>query len=281
MSDLIINRRWSISATRAYLACPRQWWLTRVANVDQDNPDANFRGVLMHVGLAAGYAEMARAQREPEGWLPGAVLRRGEAACEFAIAKEADRLRIELEDEPIDTACRALAHLGPQPGDEVLGVEYDMDIRVDGVPIGFRADVIYRRDRILCVTDWKSSSTLPKARDLPKDWQLCLGALCAARTFGDTVVRVGIASIGAAVAVRFPVTADQAQEAGRVVAQTARQAENDLDCLPLPGSACADCKVVAHCPVYAPDGVLIQVPGFGGRPVEVRSSAALREEVYA
>lgn len=281
MSDLIINRRWSISATRSYLACPRAWWLTRVANVDQDNPDANSRGVLMHVGLAAGYAEMARAQREPEGWLPGAVLRRGEAACEFAIAREAHRLAIDLEDEPIDTACRALAHLGPRPGDEVLGVEYDMDIRVDGVPIGFRADVIYRRDKILCVRDWKTSSDLPKARDLPKDRQLCLGALCAARTFGDTVVRVEIASINAAVAVRFPIAADRAQEVGQIVAQTARQAESDLDCLPTPSSACAECKVVAHCPVYAPDGVLIQVPGFGGRPTEVRSSAALREEVYA
>jgi CRISPR/Cas system-associated exonuclease Cas4 (RecB family) len=266
VSDLIINRRWSISATRAYLACPRQWWLTRVAGVEQDNPDANFRGVLMHVGLAAGYAEMARAQREPEGWLPDAVARRGEAACEFAIAKEADRLGIELEDEPIDTACRALAHLGPQRGDEVLGVEYDMDIRVDGVPIGFRADVIYRRNKVLCVRDWKTSSTLPKARDLPKDWQLCLGALCAARTFGDRVVRVEIASINAAVAVRFPITADQAQEAGRIVAQTAREAENDLECLPLPGSACAECKVVKHCPVYAEPGTVILTPYSDGSP---------------
>lgn len=258
-----IERRWSISAVRAYMACPRQWWLTRVANVDKEVSDASLRGQLMHAGLAAGYAEMARAYGERERWPADTVARRGEATLEYAIAKEADRLGVDYDGETVDTAARALRHLGPQPTDVLLGVERDLDIRIDGVPIIYRADVIYRRAGVLTVRDWKSRKTLPKARDLPRDWQLCLGALAAARTFGDTFVRVELASIGGAVAVAYPITVDEAREVGRLVAATAWDAEhaND-DYVPLPGSACADCPVRKHCPVHAEAGTRIPTPGM-------------------
>ena len=256
-----IERRWSISAVRAYMACPRQWWLTRVANVDKEVSDASLRGQLMHAGLAAGYAEMARAYGERERWPADTVARRGEATLEYAIAKEADRLGVDFDGETVDTAARALRHLGPQPTDVLLGVERDLDIRIDGVPIIYRADVIYRRAGVLTVRDWKSRKTLPKARDLPRDWQLCLGALVAARTFGDTFVRVELASIGGAVAVAYPITADEAREVGRLVAATAWDAEhaND-DYAPLPGSACADCPVRKHCPEFAAPGAMVPTP---------------------
>ena len=276
MSTVLINRKWSISATRSYLACPRQWWLTRVANVERTVSEDSFQGQLMHAGLAAGYAEMGRAWAE--GRNLQVVQRRGEVACEFGIAKEADRLAIDYEDGLVDTAVRALMHLGPRQDDQVVGVERDMDLRVDGVPIGYRADVVYRRGGVLVVRDWKSRKSLPKARDLPRDWQLALGALAVARTYGETVVRVELASINGATSVAFPITAQAAQAAGRIVAETARTAEADTECLPLPGAACNDCKVVAHCTVYAKPNTVILTPFPDGSPA---STAVIDIEVDA
>lgn len=267
----ILNIRHSISGTRDYLTCPRLWWLKRIAHVEQEVSVDSYRGQLMHAGLAAGYAEMHRAQHEREGWLHSVIERRCEAAVEFAIDKESVRLKLDDYDgEVVDTACRALHHLGPRYGDVLIGVEYDMDLRIDGVAIGYRADVIYRRDGLLTVRDWKSAKTLPKARDLHLNWQLALGALCAARTFGDTLVRVEIASIGSAVAVGALMPRSSAQDGGAVVVETAGLMELELKrptpFAPEPGEACAECPVRRHCTVYAEPGTVAPTPYRDGSP---------------
>lgn len=270
MTSAASDRRWSISAVRSYLSCPRQWWLTRVAGVEQTfNPDS-CRGQLMHAGLAAGYREMDRAQREREGWLPNVITRRAEGALIHGVAKEATRLGVDEDDEVIDTACRALRYLGPHRGDTVLGVECEMNIRVEGVAITYRADVVYRRRGRLVVRDWKSAKALPKRRDVPRNWQLALGALCAARTFDvkGTEVDVEIASIGSAVAVTAPITADQAWEGGLVVAETARLAElgphRPVPFAPERGEECARCPVRRFCPEFAEVGTEIPAPTRDG-----------------
>jgi CRISPR/Cas system-associated exonuclease Cas4 (RecB family) len=269
--NVVAGRRWSISAVRDYLSCPRMWWLKRAANVEQEASSDSYRGQLMHAGLAAGYREVYQAQREHGGWLDGTVARRGETACELGILKEAHRLALDdYDDELVDTACRALRHLGPRRGDHVIGIEHDMDIQVDGVPIGYRADLIYRRGGVLTVRDWKSAKELPKARDLHRNWQLALGALCVARTLGDTSVRVEIASIGSAVVVSASMPMDVARDGGRVVAEAAQLAELELQrpvpFAPEPGSACAGCPVRRHCPVYAEPGTVIPTPHRDGSP---------------
>ena len=274
--------RWSYSGTIDYLTCPRLWWLKRIAHVEQDATDASHRGQLMHAGLAAGYAEMYQAQHEYEGWLDDVIVRRGEAACAHGVAREAARLDIDYGDEMVDTACRALRHLGPRRGDHLIGVEYDLDLRVDGVPIVYRADALYRRGGVLTVRDWKSRKTLPKRRDLLKLWQLALGALAAARTFGETLVRVEIASIGSAVAVSTEMPMEVARDAGRVVASAAGMAELELQ-RPVPfapeqGEACVDCPVRRYCPVWAQDGTEIPTPGPDGSPTMRVSRPSLRSE---
>lgn len=261
--SILTDRTWSISAVRSYLTCPRQWWLTRVAHVEQEVSPESYRGQLMHAGLAAGYTEMDRAQREPERWLPDVIARRTEAAVVHGVAREATRLQVDDVDEAMDTACRTMRYLGPRPDDDVLGVERELSIRVDGVPITYRADVVYRRGGRLVVRDWKSSSQLPRRRDVPRNWQLALGALCAARTFGGGA-DVEIASIASAVAVTVPITPDKAQEAGQVVVEVAHLAELELQ-RPVPfaperGEACGDCPVRRFCPLFVELGAEIPTP---------------------
>lgn len=233
MSAPVSQRRWSISAVRSYLACPRQYWLTRVARVEREVAGANFRGVLLHAGLAAGY----RCGGDEE-------------ATVDAIHEEGRRLGVEVEDEVFDTALKAFRFLGPLRGDEVLGVERELEIIHKGILIMYRADVIYRSHGVLTVRDWKSSSTLPRARDLEQDRQLALGALCAARVFNVIEVRVEIASIGAGVAVSALMPMATARAAGDTVAEVAVRIEADREFNARPGAACAACPVRAFCPVY-------------------------------
>jgi len=241
-----ITRRWSISAARAYWACPHQWWLTRVAHVPRAVTEASFRGQLMHAGLAAGWTAMHQHLGI------GIAHLHGEGALIDAMHVEADHLDVPCPDEAIDTAWRALQHLGPRIGDELLGAERDLDLRIDGVPIGYRADLVYRRKGVLTLRDWKSTSKLPKAADLPQDDQLALGALAVARTYAATEVRIEFASINAAVARAGPISADRARQAGQAVAETAIEAEADTEHKPTPGSACHTCPVVAACFVHNP-----------------------------
>lgn len=268
--SILTDRTWSISAVRSYLTCPRQWWLTRVAHVEQEVSSESCRGQLLHAGLAAGYMEMDRAQREPERWLPDVIARRTEAAVVHGVAREAARLQVDDVDEAMDTACRTMRYLGPRPGDGVLGVERELSIRMDGVPITYRADVVYRRQGRLVVRDWKSSSQLPRRRDVPRNWQLALGALCAACTFDVTGVEVAaeIASIASAVTVTVPITPDKAWEAGQVVVEAAHLAELELQ-RPVPfaperGEACGDCPVRRFCPLFAEPGMEIPIPRRDG-----------------
>lgn len=265
--------RWSYSGTIDYLTCPRMWWLKRIAHVKQDATDASYRGQLMHAGLAAGYLEMYQAQHEREGWLDDGITRRGEAACAHGVAREAARLNVDYDDEMVDTACRALRHLGPRRGDVLIGVEYDLDLRIDGVAIGYRADVLYRRGGVLTVRDWKSRKTLPKKRELLKMWQLALGALAAARTFGEGGVMVEIASIGSAVAVSTEMPMEVARDGGRVVVEAAGLAQLEFQrptpFAPEPGDACADCPVRRHCPVYHDGNGPLWGPDKTGQPTQM------------
>lgn len=242
-------RRWSISAARSYAACPRQFFLTRVANTPRDVSGTNPRGVLLHAGLAAGFstADWCRLQglagQEATDYRDQAVM----DAVDNEIAKLS--LPDDEDDEIVDTVLATLDHLGPQPSDLVLGVERELQITHRGVPISMRVDVLYRRRGMLTVRDWKSASELPRARDLPYNRQLALGALCAARIHGDTRVWVEIASIGSRASVVTEIRAEHARAAGDAVAATARQAEADTEFRPRPGSACADCPAWRSCPV--------------------------------
>lgn len=255
--------RGSVSATRDYLACPRMHWLLRTAKAPRDATGASNRGVLLHVGLAAGYVEFDRARFDK--CTPGAVWRRTGAAVEYAVCRAA--VGDDDVDEAIDTVLSALRHLHPQPTDKVLGVEHEMVIDFDGVEIVYRADLTYRRGGWVTVRDWKSSSEVPRARDLSDNLQLQVGALCAARTFGVTEVRGEIASIGRGVAVDATITKGKALEGGALVAVTTQLAAADTVFEPTPGEVCADCKVRRSCPVYAPDKSMIPTPGPDGAPV--------------
>lgn len=255
--------RGSVTATRDYLACPRMHWLLRIAKAAKDATGASNRGVLLHAGLAAGYAEFDRARFDK--CTPGAVWRRTGAAVEYAVCSVAQG--DDDVDEAIDAVIGALNYLAPKPQDRVLGVEHEMVIDFDGVEIVYRADAIYRRGGWVTVRDWKSSSEVPRARDLPDNLQLQVGALCAARTFGVTEVRGEIASIGRAVAVDAPISRGKAREGGQLVAEVTRAAAADTVFEPTQGDVCADCKVRRSCPVYAPDGATIPTPGPDGRPV--------------
>ena len=246
-----IKRRWSISAARAYWACPHQWWLTRVAHVPRTTTEYSFRGQLMHAGLAAGWVALHRNLGNATAMFSG------EGALIDAMHTEAEHLEVPCPDEAIDTAWRALKHLGPRIGDELLGAERDLDLRIDGVPIGYRADLIYRRKGMLTLRDWKSTSKLPKAADLPQDDQLALGALAVARTYAAPAVRIEFASINAAAVRGGPISADRARQAGQAVAETAIEAEADIEHKPTPGSACHTCPVVASCFVHNP-GVTVR-----------------------
>jgi hypothetical protein len=244
-----VTRRWTISAARSYLACPQQYYLTRVANTPRDVGSGNARGILLHAGLAAGYSAQDECHQRGLG---GQRLRAyRDSAVMDAIDAEVARLGVEDDptDEPVDTVIAALDRLGPYPDDEVLGVERDLQIEHRGVPISMRVDVLYRRRGMLTVRDWKSTSELPRARDLPFDRQLALGALCAARIFGETEVWIEIASINAGVAVICPIRPEQARAAGDAVAATSREAEADTEFVARPGSACASCPVWRSCPV--------------------------------
>jgi CRISPR/Cas system-associated exonuclease Cas4 (RecB family) len=246
-----ITRRWTYSAALAYVTCPHQWWLTRVANTPRApaEPEA-FRGMLMHAGLAAGWPEAHRLIQA--GVDPAMVELSADDALIDAMEQEATRLNVPVTPEMVDTACRALHYCGPQPGDELIGTELDLDIRVDGVPVGYRADLIYRRDGAHVVRDWKSRTTLPKTRDLPRDWQLGVGALAVARTYGTTNVLVEMASINGATSVCTPIGRDQARRHGQLVAEVAHKAEADTEHAPKPGKACGACPVRGACFVHNP-----------------------------
>lgn len=251
-------RTWSVSGARAYTACPRQWWLVYVAHAPQESGFDSIRGQVLHAGIAAGYSTHAAAVAEGRDMV--VAIRRSHVAVEHAVCKAAARLGHEEVDEAIDTAIECLNELYPMPGDEVLLVEQSMHIEVDGVPIQYRADAVYRRDGVLVVRDWKSNKELPKRRELPQNRQLALGALCAARTYRETKVTVEIASIGSGVAVDCPIDRSAAQEAGRWVAEVAHVADADRVFEPRPGTECARCSVRAHCPVFATDETLVITP---------------------
>jgi CRISPR/Cas system-associated exonuclease Cas4 (RecB family) len=258
------QRVWSVSAMRTYVTCPRQWWLSYVAHAPQEQGVASIRGQVLHAGVAAGVAAFDAARKEGRDVV--VAIRRMHAAVEHAVCKAAARLGHEEIDEAVDTAIECLNELGPEPGDDILLIEGRMDIEVDGVPITYRADLVYRRAGRVVVRDWKSRKDLPRRRELPRDRQLTLGALCAARTFGVTQVDVEIASIGSGVAVDAPIHPSTAQDTGRVVAEVAGKAEADREFRPRPGAACARCPVQAHCPTVALIGAEILAPGPDGRP---------------
>jgi hypothetical protein len=258
-----MTQPWSVSAHRLYDGCPRAWWLRNVAHVPTEDSADSVRGVVLHAALAAGYAADYRVQQE--GWPSDSA--HVDVAVEKAVVKAVgDFPDYDDPDEAIDTCLRALAYLGPQPGDRVIGVEVDMEIAVDGVPIIYRADALYERAGVLVVRDWKSTAELPRSRDLTRNRQLALGALCAGRTYAPKRIDIEIASINAAVAVSAPIDVTAARSAGSVVAATARKAQADTTFEPKPGEVCADCKVRAHCPVFAPDGTSIFTPGPDGQP---------------
>lgn len=246
-----ITRRWTYSAAYAYTVCPHQWWLTRVKGAPRApaSPES-FRGQLIHAGLAAGWPMAHKLMRE--GSTDAAIQLHSEQALIDAMEAEATRLATPVTPEMVDAACRVLLHCGPVAGDELIGAEIDLDMRVDGVPIGYRADLIYRRGDVYVVRDWKSRTTLPKARDLPREWQLGVGALATARTYGTTQVRVELASINAAYAVSAPIGKDQARQHGQLVAKVARAAEADTEHRAKPGKACGDCPVRAACYMHNP-----------------------------
>jgi hypothetical protein len=222
-----------------------------VENVPRDVGSGNARGVLLHAGLAAGYSTANWCQLQ--GLIGDELRSYRDSAVMDAIDRETARLGLQGDpnDEPVDTVIAALDHLGPLPDDVVLGVEHELQITHQGAPIGMRVDVLYRREGRLTVRDWKSTSELPRAQDLPFNRQLALGALCAARIFGDTQVWIEIASINAGVAVTGPIRAEQARAAGDAVAETADKAEADTEFLPTPGSACATCPVWRSCPAHS------------------------------
>ncbi|MGH3927251.1 MAG: hypothetical protein ACRDTT_31025, partial [Pseudonocardiaceae bacterium] len=47
---------------------------------------------------------------------------------------------------------------------------------------------------------------------------------------------------------------------GEAVADSAREAAQDVEFEPTPGEVCASCRVRRHCPVYAPEGEQIPTP---------------------
>ena len=260
-------RRWSVSGHYLYDGCPRAWWLRNIAGVPTEDTDESQLGVVLHAGLAAGYAEHDRCNRSRLCDYPAVIRHRvGDKVENALIDAIGDRDDVDL-DAAYDTVMRALAHLGPLSTDRVLGVEVPMEISVDGVPITYRADALYERAGELVVRDWKSTSELPRARDLPGNRQLALGALCAARTYKPSRVRVEIASINAAVAVSSPIEVTAARKAGSVVAATARRAEADVAFTPTPGAVCSTCKVRAYCPVYAAPETVLVAPGPDGSPM--------------
>lgn len=246
-----ITRRWTYSAAQSYVTCPHQWFLTRVANTPRApvTPES-FRGQLMHAGLAVGWITAEALLRG--GSDRAAIQMHAEHALIDAMEHEATRLQVPVNPEMVDTACYALDCLGPQRGDELIGAELDLDIRVDGVPVGYRADLVYRRGGVHVVRDWKSRTTLPKARDLPRDWQLGVGALAVARTYGLTQVHVEMASINGATSVCSPIGRDEARRAGELVAKVAYTAEADTEHAPKPGRACGDCPARHACFVHNP-----------------------------
>jgi hypothetical protein len=263
-----VTSAWSVSAHRLY-QCPRAWWLTHRAHVEQQQDAVNNRGVMCHAGLAAGYAFLDQHGRDPRKMTPGAVRRGLFEAVSDAVTEVAQGAHANSwdADEAFEAVIGALRHLGPQARDVVLGVELPMLITVDGVEITCRADVVYRRDGVTVVRDWKSSSELPRAFELPGDRQLAVGALCAARTFDTTRVAVEIASINARVAVTSVIATARALAGARAVAASAWAAQFDQGFLPRPGERCASCKVRASCPVFAPNGRVIPTPGPDGRSV--------------
>lgn len=263
---MTLRRPWSVSAHRLYSECPRAWWLLNVGNVEPENTAESARGIVMHAGLAAGYAQWDDCRRR--GLAPAVARHRVGDVVDSAIIEAAIRANVEdtLDlDEAYDTVMRALDYLGPQPGDYVIGTEVSLEIAVDGVPIIYRADVLYERNGVLVVRDWKSTVELPRSRDLTRNRQLALGALCAGRTYAPKRIDVEIASINAAVAVSAPIEVTAARTAGSVVAATARRAETDTKFTPTPGAVCADCKVRAYCPAFAPTGSALPTPGPDGQ----------------
>lgn len=256
--------RWSVTAHRTYRECPRMAWLLRTPGVERDTDPSNNRGIVLHAGLAAGYDQLAACRDRP--MTPGAVRRRVADVVDAAVTAAAVGMTDFDADEAYTTVLAALEWLGPLSRDHVLGVEHEMVIVVDGVEVVFRADVIYRRDGIVTVRDWKSSSTVPRRHELFDDRQLSVGALCAARTFDVVDVDVEIASIGAAVAVSARLNKTAALAAAYAVADSAREFAQDREFEPTPGEVCATCPVRRYCPVYAPkDSTWIPTPdGRGG-----------------
>lgn len=254
--------RWSVTAHRAYRQCPRKLWLMRVADVERDVSPSNSRGIVLHAGMAAGYAYLDRHGRDYSKATPG-VVRNGlwwAVSCAVTEAAEAAGMGSWAADEAYTTVIRALEHLGPQARDRVLGVEHRMEIVVDGVTIVYVADAIYRRDGVTVVRDWKSSSELPRRHELADNRQLGVGALCVARTFGVTGVTVEIASINVGVAVSAPLDRAAAIDAASAVADSAREFAQDREFEPTPGEVCATCPVRKSCPAFAPAGASIPQP---------------------
>jgi CRISPR/Cas system-associated exonuclease Cas4 (RecB family) len=267
-ASAVEGRTWSVSAMRAYARCPRSWWLMYVAHVDQEDGHDSIRGQIMHAGLAAGCREVAVNLEAGKAMV--VALDYGEEALQDAIDEAAGAYPeiVDIE-EAAETAVAALRALAPQPGDQVLGVEQQLNIVIDDVPIVYRADLIYRRDGVLVVRDWKSAATLPTRDELRRDRQLHLGALCAARHYGDRVIQGEIASITSALAVSVPIFRSGARDAGAAVVRTARKAEADREFRPTPNEWCGSCKVRAHCPLYAAPGTVITAPDACGDPMEV------------
>lgn len=273
-------REFSVSAARAARGCLRRYWLEYVARVrvEQQSEPSAARGIVMHAGLAAGYTTAARNR---DVWpSPGdaELARRARDALDAAIDTEAVRVGMTDEDadEAAQTAAYALTQLGPRPGDEVLAVEHTLRVTVAEqgrqVPLKVRVDAVYARAGRVVLRDWKSSSTLPRARDLPRNHQLLVGALAAAREFGATELSVEIASIGAGVAVSSPVTREQTYAAAHGLADEAIVADNARTFPPRLQPDCETCPVRSHCPLFATGP--IPTPDAHGEPVSpVRSTS--------
>lgn len=254
---------WSPSAIISARTCLQQWYLMygagRRPELDDKrlSPENLSFGVVMHAGAEAAYRCARRGLLQEHH--PGTMDRfLGEA-----ITALESRWRSLLLPEDDASQAQMVAELGnvleslpiPHPA-AILAVEEQIDFTGRaGTPFKAILDVVLRTGHEeIHIRDWKrrSISSLPKARELLDDVQLCQQRVAAQKQWPWAQrVTVGLFSTisCAEVSIELPLERALYRLDGHEV--TAHRTETAAEYPPKPGQACASCRVRPQCPVFA------------------------------